>query len=272
MTKNIKKDLKFGQIMGINVTSTTPSEVLTAVKEKVSHSSKLGSRNIKFSIVTPNPELVLMAQDNNLLRDALNNADYAIPDGVGLKYASQYLTGRKLNIIPGRKLFLELIELANENKWKVFLLGGMNNEAILASQRLISLYPNIFISSDKGPKLNQKGKPATQVDIKLYKDAVDRINKFKPDLLFVAFGNPRQEIWIHRNLRLLKIHGIMAVGGTFRYIAGLSKLPPKWMENLGLEWLYRLITEPYRIDRVFRAVILFPLKVFLYKLSSPSLK
>jgi N-acetylglucosaminyldiphosphoundecaprenol N-acetyl-beta-D-mannosaminyltransferase len=81
-------------------------------------------------------------------------------------------------------------------------------------------------------------------------------------LLFVAFGNPKQEIWIHNNFQKLDIGGAMAVGGAFRYVAGTSSLPPKWMERGGLEWVWRLVTEPARISRIFRAFPMFPLRIF----------
>ena len=97
-------------------------------------------------------------------------------------------------------------------------------------------------------------------------DVIDKINKFAPEILFVAFGNPKQEIWIHKHLLELKVSGAMAVGGTLRYFAGFSILPPEFLEKAGLEWLWRLITEPTRIVRIFRAVVIFPLKVFIYKL------
>lgn len=264
MIKNRGKDReinrKYVNILGINVLSTTKDGVLTAIEEKVSSS-------IKFSILTPNPELVLASTSNPLLKEALNSADFAIPDGVGLNYASEFISGETLNIIPGRKLFLDLINLASKNKWRVFLLGGLNNEVGLAIKNLISLYPNISISSDKGMNLNEKGEPDTKVDIKLHSDVIKKINNFKPHLLFVAFGNPKQEIWIHNNLSKLNVNGVMAVGGTFRYIAGVSALPPKWMERTGLEWLWRLVTEPVRLKRIINAVIVFPWKVFVFKLN-----
>lgn len=273
MKKNSKKILKIGRkivtILGINVDSTSVSSVLTGVEDKISHKIH-PARNgrDKFYIVTPNPEQILSANENQSLKNAINSADFAVPDGVGLNYASKFLFGKSLSIIPGRKLFLELINLAAKNKWKVFLLGGRSDESAIAAQKLVSSYPNILISSDKGPKLNQKAEPETKVDIKLQKDVVDKINKFRPNLLFVAFGAPKQEIWIQKNLPRLNIGGAMAVGGTFRYVAGLSKLPPKWMEKAGLEWVWRLIAEPYRFGRIFNAFPIFPLKIFLYKFSS----
>jgi len=251
--KNTKKALVQAKIMGVNVLGTSTSKVLASVKEKVTH-------NVKFSIVTPNPELVLMAQDNKQLQNALNSADYPIPDGVGLKLAIH-----DLNIIKGRQLFIDLIKLADINAWKVFFLGGEGNEAQLASDKLGSIYKKVKFESFAGPILDNNAVAVTEVNKKIEKDALDKINKFNPQILFVAMKNPKQEIWIHKNIDKLKINGAMAVGGTFRYIAGLSSLPPKWMEEMGLEWLWRLITEPVRFNRIWNAVVVFPIRILLMR-------
>lgn len=265
MIKNIKKttekDRKFVNILGINIISTNSSELITWVNNFLTH-------NVKFYIVTPNPELVLMAQNKPELKKALNEADFPVPDGIGLSYASRFLYGKPVNIIHGRKLFIDLIEIADKNKLKVFLLGGKGDEAGAASRKLAAKYKEITIRSERGPNLNNEAGPEVEIDRKLEADAIDRINSFAPDLLFVAFGNPKQEIWINKNIDKLKVGGAMAVGGTFRYIAGMSKLPPQWMERLELEWLWRLLTEPKRIIRIFDAVVVFPLKVLIYKLFS----
>lgn len=258
MKKNSEKSQeiaqKTGQIMGINVSITRLDRVLARVEGFITD-------NVRFSIVTPNPELVLASQSNKDLKDTLNAADLSIPDGVGLRLA---IPG--LNIIKGRELFLELIKLADVKDWKVFLLGGLDQEAELAANKLTQRYKDIKIQSDKGPKLNQNGEPELEADVKIEKDVIDKINKFNPQILFVAFGNPKQEIWIHKNLSKLNIGGAMAVGGTFRYVAGQSILPPQFMESLGLEWLWRLVHEPKRIKRIWNAMVVFPIKVFQSKL------
>jgi N-acetylglucosaminyldiphosphoundecaprenol N-acetyl-beta-D-mannosaminyltransferase len=254
--KAYKTAQEVGQILGINVNSSSKASVLARVEDFISDSTK-------FYIVTPNPELILMAEKNKTLKNALNSADLSIPDGFGLKVADP-----SLNIIKGRELFMDLIELANKKNWKAVLLGGLGNEGEVASQKLIKKYPKLQIKAIKGPILGNSAKPATINDEKLEKEAIDQINFFKPDLLFVAFGNPKQEIWIHEHLGKLNVGGAMAVGGTFRYIAGLSKLPPKWMARIGLEWLWRLITEPVRIGRILRAVIVFPLYLFTNRIVS----
>jgi N-acetylglucosaminyldiphosphoundecaprenol N-acetyl-beta-D-mannosaminyltransferase len=242
--------------MGINVTGTNTGEVLARV-------SKLISDSTKFYIITPNPELILMAQDNTRLKNALNGTKLAIPDGIGLKIAIP-----DLNIIKGRELFLDLIKLAAKRNWKVYLLGGLGNEAELAAQKLKGKYTGVKLLADPGWKLDQNAKPISEVDGKLERETVEKINKFAPQLLFVAFGNPRQEIWIHENYLKLDIGGVMAVGGAFRYVAGLSMPTPRWMTSIGFEWLWRLLTEPNRLGRIFNAVIVFPFRVFLSKLNS----
>ena len=250
---------EIGQIMGIKINSTSTDLVLARVKKFISDS-------VKFYIVTPNPELILASQTDVRLKKALNEADIAIPDGIGLKLAIP-----SLKIIKGRKLFSDLIKLSAQNHWKVFLLGGLGDEARLAAQKLKNL-PEIDnrelkIEFDSGPKLNDNAEPVSEEDRKIEEDVIEKINRFAPKLLFLAFGNPKQEIWINNNLPGLNIGGAMAVGGAFRYAAGLSKLPPVWMEKLGLEWLWRGITEPKRLARIFRAVVIFPVSYFTYSCS-----
>jgi len=257
-----RKGLRYGRIMGIKVSSIHLTEVLARVEDFIPDSSELGRRSVRFYLLTPNPEIILMAQKNEKLKNAINGTVLAIPDGVGLKLA---IPG--LNVIKGRELFLELIKLAVRKNWKVFLLGGLGNESESAAKKLKTKYSNLKIQAFSGPKLNRDAEPSTVEDEELQKEAIDKINKFAPQLLFVAFGNPKQEIWVANYYSKLNIGGAMAVGGAFRYVAGLSGLPPKWMAGWSLEWLWRLLSEPKRIGRVINAVIVFPIKLFLYKIS-----
>ena len=242
MKKNNKdSSRKYAQILGIKLNSTREDEVLALVESFI-------AQGRKFTIFTPNPEIVLLAQKDEKLKKALNSADLLIPDGIGLKYAAKFLHKIDLNIIPGRKLFLKLLALARKNNWKVFFLGGKGIKNVTA-----------------GPMLNKSGEPVSERDRKIEIEIEKKINKVKPDLLFVGFGAPKQERWIFEHLSKLNIGGAMSVGGTFAYLAGRSRLPPEWLEKAGLEWLWRLIHEPKRFSRILRAVIIFPLRVFWYK-------
>lgn len=249
----LKTGRKIGNILGVNVNSTQKNKVLVNIRD-------LLARKRKFYIVTPNPEIILKAQEDKNLMSALNRATISIPDGVGLKLANP-----SLKIIKGRDLFMSLISLANKKSWRVFLLGGKGEEAQTTAEKLKLSYKKIKLEYASGPILDNEAKPILESDIVIQNDVVARINNFQPRLLFVAFGAPKQEKWINEWLPKLNIGGAMVVGGTFSYISDTNRIPPKWVERCGLEWLWRLITQPWRIGRIFKAVIIFPLKVFWSK-------
>lgn len=288
-----KVERKHGEILGIKVSITSKDEVLNFVK------SRLDSKE-KFYIVTPNPENLLLATNDWLLQKAIRRSDLSVPDGIGLSQAykflkfddnknnllrpfiifgqgllvgaatifnKEYLTDT-LPIVKGRELFLDLIKLADERRLKVFLFGGENGEQEKVKEVLEKMYVNaVFKTHHYSPLYNKNGQPASLKDRKIHKNIVGGIKLFEPDLVFVAMNTPKQEKWIYRNFfRLTKVTGAMTVGGTFNYVAGNMKLPPKWMEKVGLEWIYRLIQEPKRWKRMFNAVIVFPWKVFVHKL------
>lgn len=264
MKNTIKTTEKYrlnGQIMEINVNSIVLSQVLTRVEDLISHNVSTSGHNTKFYIVTPNPEIILASITDNKLKKALNEATISIPDGVGLKIADP-----KLKIIKGRELFLNLIDLSAKNGWRVFLLGGLGNEAEMSAQKLLEKYPNLKLKYNCGPMLDKEARPLSPRDIKIEKEVRDQINEFRPDLLFVAYGYPRQEIWINENIGKLEIGGAMAVGGTLRYVAGQSIIPPEFISSLGFEWLWRLLTEPNRAIRIVKAVIVFPFKYLWSKI------
>ena len=115
-----KSARKQGKILGIGVDSTSVRKVLAYVKYRIESGKK-------FSIVTPNPEIVLASIADPDLKKSLNKADLVLPDGVGLAFAAAFLRVGPLKILPGRKVFLALVSLANKNSWRVFLLGGENS-------------------------------------------------------------------------------------------------------------------------------------------------
>lgn len=304
--KNYKKlphqiGRRYGQILGIAVDSTSTRRVLSFVRSRIGYTSqKQGQKDTKkpFLIVTPNPEIVLMASKDKRLRQIINFSDVSLPDGVGLAAASKFLKlpcpknkifafpvlliqgvwvglavifarrwlETEITIIKGREMFLELIRLANKKRWKVFLLGGGKGVAEKAAKNLARNYKKVKIGFAEGPRLNKEGKPISPKDSLIQREAINHINKLSPQLLFVGFGFPKQEKWIARHLLRLNIEGAMVVGGTLDYIAGKAKLPPKLLDNLGLEWAWRLAREPWRVKRIFNATVSFPLKVFWYKL------
>ena len=255
----MKRGPKHGNIFGISLNSTSTSEVLDFV------SLRLESKE-KFYIVTPNPEIMLAAKDDWLLKDSLQKADFAVPDGIGLKFAYRLLHNEKLNIIKGRELFNSLINLADAKALRVYFVGGENGETEKSIEILSKTHKNIKFKTHKTPRYGQNGQPISEDDKKKHKELIASIKMFEPDLIFVGMTPPKQEKWILRNFFRLSAVGAMTIGGTFNYISGNSKLPPKWMSEIGLEWLWRVICEPKRIKRIINAVIVFPWTIFLVKL------
>lgn len=283
---------KQGHLLGIMVSSTSRAKVLRFVRERLQTKEK-------FYIVTPNPEIVLMATKDWLLKKAIFKADLSVPDGIGLAQARKYLSlpdpqgplrlfkllyqgyeiavatfnnpewlTKDFEIIKGRELFLDIIEVANEQSLRVFLYGGTNGEQEKAVEILREKFKNVvFKTYHQFPIYNRNGQPATEIDRRLHKKVIGSVKLFEPDLVFVAITPPKQEKWILRNFFRLRATGAMAVGGTFNFIAGHSKLPPVWMSKSGLEWVWRLISEPYRYKRIFNAFPRFPWIVFMAKLT-----
>ncbi len=288
---------KQAKILGIKLDSTSKTQVLRFVRSRLARARS----GTPFFIVTPNPEIIMRAQKDRKLAEILNSADLVLPDGTGLAQAAKFLSlsapkpkivralvllvqgalvglatffrrdwlFHSLNLIKGRELFLELCKLANKKGWRVFLLGGENGVADETKRVLKRNLKRIEIEVLGGPMLNLTANPASKKDKKIEDQAVSAINKFKPHLLFVAFGAPKQEKWLSKWLPKLDVGGAMTVGGTFNYLAGRSRFPPAQMEKIGLEWLWRLITEPWRFGRVLRAFPIFPLKIFWFKLNTP---
>ena len=258
MKSTNKLGQKYAKIVNINVLSTNKEELLRKISGFLSH-------NHKFSLIAVNPEIVLKGIKDPNFANILNSASLTVPDGFGLAWAARFLGEGNLNIIPGRKLFLEITAKASKSGWPIFLLGGKGKAAEKTAAYLRGKYRNLKVDYHQGPKLNELGEPVSERDSLIQSEVMNRINTFKPKILFVAFGAPKQEIWLYRNLARLNVGGGMVVGGTFDYLSGYAKLPPKLLEDLHLEWLWRVICEPRRIGRIINATIIFPFKVIKAK-------
>lgn len=233
------------KILGIRVDEIGESEALERVR------GFLHDKN-QHTIYTPNPEMLVAASKSAAFRDILNKGSLNICDGRGVQ-----LFGRLKYRIPGVEFMKNLCGLAAREEKSVYLLGS-GSDIVLSKtrQKLIALYPQLHIVGvHSGPKLSASGKGDSQ-------EAIASINEAKPDILFVAFGHQKQEMWIDKHLhKFPSVKIAMGVGGSFDFISGAKRRAPKWMQQIGLEWLYRLIREPQRLKRIITATIVFPLFV-----------
>ena len=174
MKKDIKmvyeSDHKHGLILNVRLDSTNEYEVLTAV-------SRFLAEKKKFSLFTPNPEIVLEASGDKNFLDILNSGSINIPDGVGLSYASRFLHRKPLNIIPGRRLFEILVEESSKKGWSIFLLGGLKNEAEKTAGKLKEKYSGLKVNFLSGPVLDSDAEPVSERDINMHIDAIKKINE-----------------------------------------------------------------------------------------------
>lgn len=222
------------KIADVKIDNFSLDEVLIKIRDFLSD-------GIQRQIVTPNPEMLVLAQKDKEFKTILNKADLAIADGVGLVFAS-LLFGKKIKKrIQGVDLMEKILSIP---EGRVFLLGSRGS-----AEKLLKKYPRVVDFSE-------------DLD-----NAADHINKSQANILFVALGAPRQEKWIDKNLpKLPTVKIAMGVGGAFDFLSGKIKRAPKFIRKMGFEWLWRLVLEPKRLPRILKAVIVFPFLVLIFKL------
>lgn len=238
-------------VLGVPVDCVDMVRTLAAVDDMVA-----GSR--PRTILAVNPEKVMKAQRDPVLSRALNDAGLLIPDGIGVVYAVRSLWGERIARVPGAELMPEICGLAAKRGYKVFLFGASREVNEQAVAKLRQQYSGIAIVGHHDGYVDEAGMPRL----------LDEINQSGAQILFVALGSPKQELWMERYLpRLQHVRVCQGVGGTFDVIAGRVRRAPAAFRHANLEWLYRLVTDP---KRALRQVALpqFTLAVFRAKLSS----
>ncbi len=276
-------------VLGVKISCLSRKNALNAVSDWL-----LADSRRSYFIVTPNPEMLVLAQSDALFKHILNSADLAIPDGAGLVIASKlqnltnnlqlitnnkniYVSSHKSSVISSRvsgiDLMLDLCQMAAKNDHTVGLLGAQPGVAQKTAEVLKKKYPGLKIKFAVSEISDLK---------KIDPSASLRVNSsrsLRVDLLFVAYGAPKQEKLI---AKLISNHQLtmtnhqspinndqnpkakiyMSVGGAFDLISGRVKRAPLFIQKIGLEWLFRLCQESWRIKRIWTAVAVFPCLVF----------
>ncbi len=186
-----------------------------------------------------NPEKVVRARQDGELADALSRAGLLIPDGVGISLAALVLRGRRVRRIPGADLMPQLCEAAAQNGYRVFLYGARPEVNERAERALKQRFPTLIIA----------GRVHGYVDDEGPESAAAQIAATAPDIVFVALGSPRQERWMVSHAASLPVAIVQGVGGTFDVLAGSVHRAPRPFRAAGLEWLYRLASDPRRWRR-----------------------
>jgi N-acetylglucosaminyldiphosphoundecaprenol N-acetyl-beta-D-mannosaminyltransferase len=230
------------QYLGVSVSPLTYEEIIADIKKRIVAGKK-------STVIAVNPEKVMAANRDPLVKELINESTYQIPDGVGMIIASKLKGGKIRERVTGVDMMGRLLRFAAEEGHGVFLYGAKEEVVSKAKENLERQIPGLIISGYENGYVQDQSA------------LIQKINDSKAVLLFVALGSPKQELWIREHMNELKhVKVFQGVGGSFDVYSGMVKRAPAFFRKAGLEWLYRLIKEPKRIKRQM-ALPKFVLKV-----------
>ena len=252
------------QILGVKIDCVNFAQTLDQITEWVetqwtqekyprntqepSSQSKIQNPKSKIrQICTVNPEFIMAAHRDPIFADILHAADLCVPDGVGVVWAAQRQGVRLTERVTGSDGIYRICERAAVRGWRVFLLGAAEGVAAEAGRRLAQQYPNLLVVG------TYSGSPQTAD----WPAIAQQLQAAQPDILFVAYGHPRQDLWIAHHRHELPVKVALGIGGAFDFVAGITPRAPQWMQSAGIEWLHRLLQQPWR----WRRMVVLPLFV-----------
>lgn len=191
-------------------------------------------------VVTVNVDFLRLGNRDHSFRDLINSADLVVPDGMPLLWGARMMGEALPERVTGVDLIVESARLAATKRYSMFLLGATPGVAEEAAGVLRARFPGLRIVGTYAPPMGSFSAAENEKIVRL-------IQEMQPDMLFVAFGAPKQDRWIRANMQRLNVPVCMGVGGSFDLIAGRVKRAPVWMRDRGLEWLFRVAQEPTRL-------------------------
>lgn len=216
-------------VLGVTIDTYSMTETVEKIRRAV-------ESQIQIRVVTANPEMIYASDYNLTLKQLINSADIVTADGIGVVWAARKLGIPIKERVTGIDLIQALFPAASEGRWRIFFLGGKPGIAEKAADKVIQGYPGISLDVMHGYFSNRE-EPMI----------LDRIKRFHPDVLLVGMGSPQQEYWLVEHPALATVS--IGVGGSFDALAGTVIRAPKRIQELHLEWLYRLWKEPKRWKR-----------------------
>jgi N-acetylglucosaminyldiphosphoundecaprenol N-acetyl-beta-D-mannosaminyltransferase len=220
------------EILGVRVDDVTYEDLVV-------HMDAYVSSRRPHQIVTLNAEMLVAACEDPALAEILNAADLNVADSVGVMLAARLLGLPLRERVTGSDGIHRVAAHCAKRGYRPFFLGAAPGVADVVAERLVVANPDLGVAGAYA------GSPSPGDE----DDIVGRVRAAAPDLLFVAYGVPAEERWIARNRERLGVPVMIGVGGSFDFVAGVTKRAPVWMRRMGLEWLYRLIHEPWRWRR-----------------------
>ena len=197
--------------------------------------------NKKMTLTSINPQILLVAEKNEQVKQFLVNSTHRFPDGIGLVKVSSWTKGKIKTRIAGIDVMEEVLAYAAKHQHSVYFYGAKPEVVKQAAENLEKEYPGLIVAGFTDGYTSKK-----EAEI------VAEINRKQADILFVALGSPRQEEWLSRNMAALNCHVFQTIGGSLDVKSGFSKRAPDIWIKLNLEWLYRSFSNPKRFYRIFQ--------------------
>ncbi|MBC2888694.1 WecB/TagA/CpsF family glycosyltransferase [Gordonibacter massiliensis (ex Traore et al. 2017)] len=210
-----------------------------SLEETVSEVDLIVASGVPTQHVVLNASKVNLMRDDACLTDIVNACPLINADGASIVWAARQLGVPLKERVAGIDLFLRLVELASEKSYGIYLLGAKDESVFRAREALQRKYPNLKIVGFRNGYFDKSEEPRIVADIAAS----------GADMLFLGFSSPKKEYWAHEHLRALGVPFVMGVGGSFDVVAGVTVRAPKWMQDHGLEWLFRFAQEPGRLWR-----------------------
>ncbi len=223
------------QVLGVGIDRVSLAEAV----DRIAHFIQTGGTR---QVVTINPEFTIAARHNRRFYQVLRKADLAVADGIGIVWAvpgSPWAIGLPERV-GGIDLVERLAERAAREGYRLFLLGAAPGVAEEAAAALIGRNPRLLVAGAYAGSPLPGEQPAIRT----------MIRAAHPDILLVAFGAPAQDLWIAENQAAMGVPVAIGVGGAFDFLAGRIRRAPRWIQRIGLEWLYRLVRQPSRWRRM----------------------
>jgi N-acetylglucosaminyldiphosphoundecaprenol N-acetyl-beta-D-mannosaminyltransferase len=232
-------------LLGIDFLNIDMTEAIDIIDNSV-------SKKEKSSFFFVNPDCFNKTFKDEAYLKVLKGADYIFPDGIGITIACKMIKNPLKENINGTDMFPLLCERAVKKDYSIYLLGAEPGIAEIVKENTEKKYPGIRIVGFRDGYFDHDQETGP---------IISRINKLQPDILLVAFGAPAQEKWISRHKAKIQAYAILGVGGLFDFYSGKNKRAPRWMREIGLEWVYRITQEPGRMWKRY----LFGNPLFLYR-------
>lgn len=240
-------------ILGVRIDCVDFPQTLAWVASQVTEQSR-NPQSLTHPIptrqlCTVNPEFIMHARRDPTFATVLHKADLCVPDGVGVLWAARRQGVTLPERVTGSDGIYRICEQAAAKGWTVFLLGAAPGVAELAATNLRRKYPQLTVVGTYSGSPAEAEWPAIQA----------QLVATKPDILFVAYGHPQQDRWIAHHRHELPVKVALGVGAAVDFAAGITTRAPRWMQRLGVEWLHRLLTQPWR----WRRMLVLPWFVWL---------